>query len=213
MQYILIHGYGTKVEYPKLFGLNLANPAGFGAFESMLRQKQAVLFEWFIPAGFTWLDFLNPYQHLNLYHQEQQKAYQSRTQQRLSQLILASRPQAIICHSMGSELLLAYLQHYRLPSSVKSIICIQSNLKSLAIPGSIQKKIALGKLRLVNFFCPWDQALWSLAMLKGYIPVGLFGSSSKYVENVLFPLYRTWNLHTSSINDPAILPKLAAYNS
>ena len=205
MKYFLIPGYGVGAQYVNFKqpeGLN----AGFGAFEELIKQNQATVFRWDINRYFGWLEFINPLKHLELYKMEESKSQSKNTHDQLQLELFTAMPRTIICHSMGSQLLISYLQSHKLPDSVIQIIFIQSNIPSKQkLPDYLQNLLRSKRITLINLFCPWDQALISLIFLRFFVPAGMVGLKNNPIINIFFPLYKTPNLHTSSISDPKLI--------
>ena len=205
MKYFLIPGYGVGAQYVNFKqpeGLN----AGFGAFEELIKQNQATVFRWDISRHFSWLEFLNPMTHLELYKMEKSKSQSKNTHDQLQLELFAAMPSTIICHSMGSQLFISYLQSHKLPDSVIQIVFVQANIPSnQELPDYFLQLLRSKRITLINLFCPWDQALISLIFLRFFVPAGMIGLKNNLISNIFFPLYKAPNLHTSSINDPKLI--------
>ncbi len=205
MKYLLIHGYGVGLQYSFLKQAEGIN-AGFGAFNEFISSGEARVFRWDIPRRLNLMESINPLVNLGHYHKELDKARNKETHQALQQVLDETEPETIICHSAGSFLLYSYLQEYTLPSSVTNIVFIQSNIpRDCPIPEYLVSKLNQKQITMLNLYCYWDQALWSLFLVHQYIALGLWGSKNPLIHNIFFPLYKRFNLHTSSINDKGIL--------
>lgn len=204
MKYFLIHGYGVGLQYSLFKQAEGAN-AGFGAFDDLIQQKKASVFRWDIPRRLTFFESINPIINLRHYRKEVTKAQDQITHKILEQELDIQQPEIIVCHSTGSLLLFSYLQEYILPQSVQRIVFIQSNIpRMMNTPQYLENALNNKSITMINMYCCWDQALWSLVLLEGSISLGLCGSRHPLVHNVFFPLYKRFNLHTSSINDKGI---------
>ena len=155
-----------------------------------------------IPKYFNLSEFLNPHKHLSLYKLEESKSQSKKTHDELHLELSKSLPNCVVCHSMGSQLLISYLQSHTVPDSVSYIVFVQANISSKQqLPKYLKKLLESKKIKLINLYCPWDQALMSLIFLRGFVPAGMIGLKHKQIHNIFFPLYKLPNLHTSSIRD------------
>lgn len=206
MQYFLIHGYGVGTQYSFL-KQSKGYTAGFGAFTDLLQRGDATVFHWEISRKLSFWESISIKQHINRYDEEINRIENKDIYIQLQAGLQTSQPKTIICHSAGSLLLLRYLAHHTLPKSVIKIVFIQSNIpQNMVFPEYLQKKLKQKEIKLINLYCYWDQALWSLVLIGRSVSIGLFGSQNKCVQNIFFPLYKGLNLHTSSINDTKIFP-------
>lgn len=205
MKYLLIHGYGVGLQYSFLKKEEGVN-AGFGAFDDLIISGEASVFRWDIPRKLTFFEAINPIINLQHYKKEVAKAQNKITHKALEQELDTQQPEIIVCHSTGSLLLYSYVENYTLPSSVTKIVFIQSNIaRDCPIPKYLISKLNQKQMTMFNVYCYWDQALWSLFLVHQYISLGLWGSKHPLIHNIFFPLYKRFNLHTSSINDKRIL--------
>jgi hypothetical protein len=196
----LIHGYGTGITN-SVFGreFSFGQDRGFGAFNSAVEAGQAYAIDWSIKQTIGLFGSINPLSQLSLYFRERNLARRKETHLKLKNELYVQNPETIICHSMGTFLLLNMLSHHDLPASVKHLVFVQADIGFLrSLPTNVSPEI-----RVTNYFCPWDQALWSSTLLNLNPRAGLFGLTKKgRIINKFWPLYRKLNLHTSSINDP-----------
>jgi hypothetical protein len=205
MDYLLIHGYGVGAQYLN-FHLAEGVNAGFGAFDKLIAEGRAGVFRWDIPKYYEYNTIFNPLNHLALYNQERAKAQTKETHAELAKMQRDSNPETIVCHSMGCHLLISYLKHNTLPTSVKNIVLIQADIPDdTLLPDTIEKSICDKKLKILNLYCPWDQALLTTLPLHFKLKAGLTGYKNPLVQNIFFPLYKRSNLHTSSINDSNLI--------
>lgn len=205
MKYVLIHGYGVGLQY-SFFKKAEGDNAGFGAFDDLILSGEAKVFRWDIPRKLHLMETINPIVNVRHYKKELDKARSKETHQALQQVLDDTKPDTIICHSAGSFLLYSYLETYTLPSSVTKIVFIQSNIaRNCPIPEYLISKLNQKQITMLNLYCYWDQALWSLFLVDRYIALGLWGSKNPLIQNIFFPLYKRLNLHTSSINDKNVL--------
>jgi hypothetical protein len=206
MKYLLIHGYGIGLQY-SFFKSAEGENAGFGAFDDLIIAGEAQVFRWEIARKLSFIESINLKLNIKQYDIEMLKTENQGVYHRLQKELELTRPEIIVCHSAGSSLLLNYLTNHILPSCVKKIVFIQSNIsRNRFFPEYLQAKLQKKEIKLINLYCYWDQALWSLILIGRHISIGLLGSKNTYVKNIFFPLYKTLNLHTSSINDIKIFP-------
>jgi hypothetical protein len=133
---------------------------------------------------------------------------------KLSDQIQIGEYTTIITHSMGGELLQTSIQQYGLPESVKSIYDLQSDapVNSQPLGSEILHRLESAQLKWYNYHCFWDQSLLASVILNLRIPVGLFGSKHKYIQNVFYPLRDGPDLHTSIIKNPKLIKKICLEN-
>jgi hypothetical protein len=206
MKYLLIHGYGIGLQYSFLKSAEGEN-AGFGAFDDLIEAGEAKVFRWEMSRKLNFWETINVKTSIKQYNDEMLKIENQEVYDSLQKELTLTQPEAIVCHSAGGFLLLRYLTNHILPSSVKKIVFIQSNIpQDMVFPDYLQKKLQQKEIKLINLYCYWDQALWSLVIIGRQISIGLLGSNNTYVKNIFFPLYKGVNLHTSSINDTKIFP-------
>ncbi|RAK68017.1 alpha/beta hydrolase [Hymenobacter edaphi] len=204
---LLIPGYGTELRRPLQHG-PLSAHAGFGAARPLLATGRAAAFRWGVTAQAAALaGHLNPRTHWRLYALERRQTTRTATLRALHEQCRAQQPEVILCHSLGCQLWLHYAAAYALEPSVRRVVFVQADVAAGFVPGSVsvQARLVAGELSWLNLWCSWDQALLASAALHGRWPAGLTGAGHPLVQNHFFPLYRRWNLHTSSINDAALL--------
>lgn len=193
---VLLHGFAVHLTAPIVrppFGPS----ASMSAFDELVSAGEARVFPWGITQHVKPWQLLNPLLIQNLYRDEY-KLIQSLKLQRALQLFLEQeKPSVIVCHSMGCSLLQIYLEKFTLPSSVKSIVLVQSDLaatKQLHTDAEIN-----------HLYCPWDPTLLLSSLVSNNLRAGLCKSKQAGVNNILFPLVTLPNLHTSSICDKKLL--------
>jgi hypothetical protein len=200
---LLIHGFASNYEgcdpYRKFYG-----------FQSQVDFGTAELFRWGI---FCNLNALNILGALHLYRAEQKLSRSSESQKNLIFQILESKSKTLVCHSMGSQLLLNAINTFGTSflENVQRIIIVQgdcdwSDSTLTTIPGSIQ---------IYSTFCPWDLALWQSWILNLRVPAGLFGirfwnyggektKNKPKIINKFWGFWRrnkTFNFHTMAIGE------------
>lgn len=187
---VLIHGYAVGMT--SLLRRPLPDHRGFAAFANDLAINRARVFSWGLTEPLSLKQFFNPFFIYAFYRRERALAEDPQTLDRLKVFLESEQPRVIICHSMGAFLLARYLKRHFLPSSVKRVLLVQADIdtnEDVATPVS-----------LTNVFCPWDSTLAFSSLLHVRPRAGLVGL--RQANNVLFPLFRPINLHTSSIRDP-----------
>ncbi len=202
---LLIHGYGTgnpvynkKERYYQFLG-----------FKKLIDSGEAAVFEWFKKEDYHNFEFINPVHHFLIYRKEKVLADEKKTFESLRQTLKINKPKTIICHSMGSLLLLNYLKHSDLPEFVEKVIFIQADVpRNFMMPGDIEKRLKKHQLTWENYYCHWDFALIASLFINMYIPAGLVGTSSRLIKNRFYPLHSYILLHISSIRSERFIKKL-----
>ena len=98
---------------------------------------------------------------------------------------------------MGCLLLQLYLEKFTVPSSVKSIVLVQSDL-----PASVSLRTTIP---IYHLYCPWDPTLLVSSTINKTMRAGLQPTKQPGVKDILFPLKQLPNLHTSSICDKKLV--------
>ncbi len=206
MKIVIIHGYAVDMEMG-VFRRRLGYDAGFAAFRSLLDSGDAVMFRWGEHMRFSSLHYINPFAHLRVYNVEKKKATSDRLQHEFSEFMNKEKPDTIVCHSMGSYLLINYINKYGLPDYVRKIVFVQGDIPAgtLITHPDVVRRLEDRELTIYNYHCWWDITLISSILINGYIPVGVGGGRFKHITNRFFPLYRTINLHQSSMNDRKLI--------
>lgn len=191
MKIVLVHGYGT--------GFRDIPP--FRKFVNTLGEENAKVFHWqeqFI--GPTWKK-ADPFEHIKMLKVEAQKAKAPQTHKLLKTFLEEHQPDIVFGHSLGSLLLFEYLKNNSFPKSVKKMVLSQ---------GILDRKTVIGErdFEVLNYYCVWDPTLWAGAIISKVIPGGLFGIKDPNIKNIMYPLHRFPNLHTSSINDERFIKSL-----
>lgn len=202
MKIVIIHGYAADMEMG-WSRPSLGYDAGFRAFRPLLDSGEAVMFRWGEHICFSAIHYINPFAHLRVYRTEKNKAVSDKLQREFSEFLDRERPDTLVCHSMGSYLLVNYINKYGLPDFIKKIIFVQADIpaRTAISRHDIIRRAEKKELYIYNYHCWWDITLISSMVLNGYIPLGLTRSKAGYVNSRFFPLYRTINLHQSSMND------------
>jgi len=196
---VLIHGFAVGLTTP-IFRSGFGFKAGFSAWENQITTGEAVVFRWGINRQVKLWQILNPFFLRDYYEAEKILAQTNETFERLKIFLEQEQPTIIVCHSLGSSLLNQYCQKFSLPISVQKIFLVQSDL-------SIKDKLnfPVDRLSVYNIFCPWDPTLLVSWLYNRVWRVGLDSVKNKGLKNILFPLFRPLNLHTSSIRDPGLV--------
>lgn len=198
---LFIHGYGVGVENKRIRKFPMFH-AGFSAFADEIQKGDCSVFEWMEYRKFSLFELLSPKSQTGLYFFEQRKAVSEITQNKFRTIVDVESPSVIVCHSMGVYLLCEYLMIHPIPDSLKKVIFVQADIARFPkryeeVFLNLQKK----HIVIENYYCPWDPALATSSMIHKNLRAGSVGLIHKGVKNYLFPLYKRWNLHTSSIND------------
>ena len=197
----LIHGFGAGINY-SIFQKTESSNAGFVAFDDLIAKEKAKVFDWRISRNLNLVQVLSVFPILKIYWQEKAKSQSEKIQNQLKIFLESNQPKIIICHSMGAMLLFGH--NYKLPISVKKIVLIQADISSNAkIPKNLQK------LEIINYFCPWDNALLGSNFLNLNIMAGQIGL--KGATNIFFPLLlNNLNMHTFPLRSNKFFKKIEA---
>lgn len=206
MKIALIHGYAVDMEMG-VFRRRLGRDAGFGAFRRLLDSGDAVMFRWGEHMRFGSIHYINPFAHLRVYNAEKNKAASDKLFAQFGDFLERERPDTLVCHSMGSYLLINYINKHGLPAHVRKVVFVQGDIPAGTIISNadITRRLENKELNIYNYHCWWDITLISSMMLNGYVPLGLTKSRLKHIHNRFFPLYKTINLHQSSMNDDKLI--------
>lgn len=201
---VLIHGFAVHLTAPVVrppFGAS----ASMSAFDESVSTGKATVFPWGIKRNVKPWEILSPFLIRDLYNKERDLIYSERLQRDLQIFLEKQKPSVIVCHSMGCVLLQHYLEKFSLPSSVETIVLIQSDLPATA---SLRTNIPIHHL-----YCPWDPTLLLSSVTNRHLRAGLCKSKNSGTENTLFPLVMLPNLHTSSIRDKKLIEFIDSISS
>ncbi|MEI6729187.1 MAG: hypothetical protein WCK98_06110 [bacterium] len=199
---LYIHGYSTKTTHlfrPKAWSeKEICNTI----FELKKQQPAEIdFFHWGWSLKLSKLQYFNPFQHLKVYLTERKMAKSKGLLNRLHQTINTYQPEVIICHSMGSFVLLNYLNKFGKPDSLKKIVTMQADFpRSYKLSQDIEQSLESKELKFYNIYCPWDELLPLSMAINLKPPAGMFGMANKNVQNILFPLYDDLDFHNSILN-------------
>jgi pimeloyl-ACP methyl ester carboxylesterase len=191
----LIHGYAVRLTSPFVrrgFGAT----AGFDAFAEDVASGAAAVFRWGLVEEMPPYALLDPAAQHRFYHAELAEALSPATQTRLRDFLAREQPEVIVAHSMGTTLLHAYARAYGLPSSVRAVVMVQSDL-----PHDADLSVFP---RVLNLYCPWDPTLALSSLLSLSRRAGLGPVPGANVTNVLLPAWLPPNPHTSALRDPLL---------
>ncbi len=205
MQYLLIHGFGTKINYDLGF-YQYPPTEDFLAWEKDTEFGNAKIFSWGIKQDKNWKNFANVAQYWELYNREKSLAANKYMLIELDKAIKETKPEIIVCHSMGAFLLENYCETYELPGCVKKIVFSQADIRTIP---NLEKRLEKNcNLKLTNYYCGWDPALITSLALGWSRPAGLYGIKVKnelgsQIKNIFYPLgFSGTNLHIDAINSP-----------
>jgi hypothetical protein len=193
---VLLHGFAVHLSSPVIrppFGPS----ASMSAFDNLVSTGEAKVFPWGIERNVSLIKLLHPSTIQNLYKEELNLIHSKKLQTDLKLFLEQEQPETIVCHSMGCELLQRHLNTFTLPASVKSIVTIQSDLP---VGTSFHTSVPIHHL-----YCPWDPTLILSSIVNNSLRAGLLSSKYSNGRNMLFPLVRLSNLHTSSIRDKKMI--------
>lgn len=201
---LLISGFATELKIP-LLSRDLSRYRGFNFLSpsSSLDPSDFLdinFFRWGEVINFSLLDSLNLIAWLSLFKREQKMTDEKDLQNALAKEIIAGKYDIIVCHSLGARLFLNTLKNFVLPCSKVYFIQACVNIDK-ALPSSSNLRGCI-----TNIYCPWDPSLIINTIVSLEVASGLF--KSKNTKNKFWPLYKTANLHVSSINDQNLLRRI-----
>jgi hypothetical protein len=206
---VLVHGYGygSKVVDPLLEQYVFL---GFEAFQYLIDQKRALLFDWSFPRELSLKEVSNPVFQYRIYREDLNRAYADSTQRALTNLLEKERPRVVVCHSMGAQVFMEQVKRAILPQTVEHVVFVQADLPRHFRPedSDFSRRVEEKQIWWYNYYCPWDNALLASTLLNRSLPKGLVGSNYPYIANVFFPLRRGPNFHTSSIRDARLAQEI-----
>jgi hypothetical protein len=199
---LFISGFATELKIPSI-SRDLSQFRGFNFLKKLpaTYEIEASFFKWGKACSFSILDTLNPILWLALFKDEQKMTNQTKLQESLAKQIIEGGYDKIVCHSLGARLLINTLdsQYTRdIDFSNTDVYLIQACL-------NVDKtlKNSSRKVEITNIYCPWDPSLISNILASFEVVNGL--RKSNKTKNKFWPLYKTANLHVSSINDQNLL--------
>jgi hypothetical protein len=192
----LIHGFAVHLTAP-IIRRGFGPTASFRAFASLVETGEARVFSWGVQRRAKPWQLLNLFFLHDLYLAERKLTMSPALHTELSAFFVRERPEVIVCHSMGSVLLAEYLKQNALPNSVRVIVFVQSDLPATTAVSA--------PVPIYNLYCPWDPTLMLSSFNALQWKAGVAPLTSKDVTNILFPLTKPLNLHTSSIRDPKLV--------
>ena len=193
---VLLHGFAVGLTAPIVrppFGAS----ASLEAFEKDVFTGRATVFPWGIERKVQPWELLNPFLFDKLYLEESNLVHSDKLQSELHHFFEEQQPSVIVAHSMGCLLLQLYLEKFTVPSSVKSIVLVQSDL-----PASVSLRTTIP---IYHLYCPWDPTLLVSSTINKTMRAGLQPTKQPGVKDILFPLKQLPNLHTSSICDKKLV--------
>ncbi len=209
---VLIHGYGTGLD-----GLIMKPEAidngGFLVMQDRIDSGEVILYDWRINKKLSILESLNPIENIKLYQDDVELALSESNLLKLYNFLDLYNPSVIICHSLGCRMLLSLLDKYMPNSNLGRIILMQGDFDSSRhIPDSLLKK---NEVLIENYYCYWDQALFSSSIINYHLRAGQVGWRQKNptrvkdrIQNKFFPLIKLPNLHSACIRDKRVFEKL-----
>lgn len=189
---VFIHGYGTNVTSP------VQKPLGVDKGLHALRREEFVAFDWSLPYNLSLLHTIDPRTHRAIYEAERARTSDECVHGRLAEFLSLRRPEVIIAHSLGCELLRQHILTHELPDSVRRIVWMQADIESDA------KVVMQEHVQIYTIFCPWDPAMIISSIFHGKIRAGLLGMRDARAKNVFLPATRLPNPHTSCLYDSTI---------
>jgi Serine hydrolase len=197
----LIHGYASRVTY---FTKKSKPPLEdiFAIYKSEIIDNTAHVYDWGIPFHIGY----NIFKSLELYNLEQRKAFQPETVRTLKTDIHKKQPEIVVCHSMGCQLFLNYMQSHDLPDTTKHIIFVQPDFDASQVVQnkSIFKKLSVGQVTISVIHCWWDPSLIISNIINKNKRAGLYGWNEPFVQNFELSLNKPINIHQNVLADPRL---------
>lgn len=207
---VLIHGYATGLEVLPIRE-RLGEDAGFLAFREQIARGETRVFRWSVSRRVPLHEAASAQPYHSLYEEERARTKDPSIHAELDQYLQTHQPKTIVCHSLGCVLFWDYLEKGRLPISLKNVVFVQADLpaRPKPLPTDIVPLFSSGAIGLHNLSCPWDPTLLLSSAVHHQLRAGLIGLRVPHAQNRRFPLWRPWNLHTSSIRDPKLIEWIA----
>ncbi len=200
MNRVLIHGYSRGVESP--FHQPDQNIAGFFAFADEVKLGQSRVFFWAKHQTLSLLTAYSPIHHLVLYFRERALVQSEQTLVELHNLLIATHPEQIVCHSLGCFLLTQYVLHYgSLPNCVQSVVFLQADCSEQEL---LKSGLLSDVLRFTNVYRRLDPALLFGSLMHRSWRIGLKPLPHLHVTNVYLPSFAHPNFHDAALSDPYI---------
>lgn len=196
MKTVLVHGYAGETRM-SIFRPPLDETGGFYGFRDAIDKQEATAFPWGIKKNLSFFEALNPISYVKIYRAEEKLTGSKETQSRLFEFLKETGATSVIGHSLGCRLIYETAKQLGLPPSVKRVVWVQAGVDArVSVSGLFPE--------LINCWCPWDPTLFSSALFlhlqlrAGLVPI-------RGATNILVPLWRLPNLHTSSQKDSSLL--------
>ncbi|MDX2098722.1 MAG: hypothetical protein SFW36_13175 [Leptolyngbyaceae cyanobacterium bins.59] len=201
----LIHGNAVGIKFATRD--RQTKYGSFKIFEELVDQGGANLFGWhYVNHEFNLLKTFSIFHFRHQYFTEKKYCNSPAAFQKLADFLELKQPEKLVCHSMGCYLLLNSINYQGISDSVRCIYLAQGDFRRgfRITHADTLNKLANGKLKIHNYYCPWDQMLFLSMLANFYLPGGMLGSEDPYIKDRLFP-YLDWNFHHATIRSPRFL--------
>lgn len=208
---LLIHGYCANAN------LGLIRPAygadgGFSGFQKYIEAGEATVFHWGKKRDAGILSAYNPWFYRSLYAEERALTKNPETHAVLRETLMREKPEIIVCHSLGAELLWQFLCTNPLPPFVRTIHFLQADLqRNEQLPQeNVGMRLREGSLTWYNVAYRFDPTLWISAIFHRSLRAGLFGMKTAGIKNKWYEPKKSRNPHMEPIRDAAFADRILA---
>lgn len=201
----LIHGFATGIHF-SIFRKTRGANAGFFSFTEDIKNGRAFVFRWDVQKRATLVESLNPLYILKVYNEESARAAHPVWQMKLAEFLEIKKPEIIVCHSLGSRLLLETINAHGLPACVSQVLFLQADIpvSFLLNNETILERVRNSTLQFWNVYCPWDPSLFASFIKNASVRFGQCRVKKAWIRNKFFPLLRLPNVHTSPLHSRQI---------
>lgn len=196
---VLIPGFGTGLNSKIL--KERYNNGGFFVFDDLITAHKAVVFKWTDIFDLGWKESLNVPLWIQYYWLDRERVTKREVLDQLGDFLDKHKPETIVAHSLGTELLWDCLKYHPLPPSVKKVVFVQSDLVHEV---DANHPLALAaqhkKIEFSNVFSPADPNLLLSSILHTKPRAGLFGLDLAGCNNILLPWLGDLNIHSAPLS-------------
>lgn len=207
--FVFIHGYGTNIR--TVYHVVRKRRRKVQTFDNL---HPEMVFDWSEELQVPLKKTVSIRHYLRHYYHERQKSTRDDVHAQLHSYLERKRPKVILCHSLGCELLLQYLQRYQQPSSVKQVVFLHADVSvsSIVEHRKLHDLLQKKQITLTNYYCPWDYVLVISSILHRKIRGGLRRIDAPYIENRLYATRSIIRPHTACLSNRKLLEQLKLLN-